>query len=128
MAYHRKKMGEILKEMGLVNDEQIEDALAAQSLDPTKKIAQIFMKRGLITPVHIGEALMRQWEDRVTAYEGRSLVNEGIRSLLGNPSDIFDLQRKLVDVMSEIEELKGDLHALYEVSLAIAKDKALGSK
>ena len=115
-----------MKDMGLITEDQIKDALREQKRTPAKKIAEIFIDRGLVTPVQVGEALMQQWQEHVNSYEGHSLVVEGIKSLLGEPDDIFDLQRRLVSILNQFEDLRGDLEALYQVSVAIAKDKAFG--
>ncbi len=126
MAHERRRIGQILKSMGLVTEDQILDALREQKFHPNRKIAEIFIERDIVTAVQLGEALMQQWKEHVNSYEGHSLVVEGIKSLLGEPDDIFELQRRLVNILGQFDDLRGDLEALYQVSVAIAKDKAFG--
>ena len=128
MAHERRRIGQILKSMGLVTEDQILDALREQKFHPNKKIAEIFIDRGIVAPVQLGEALMQQWEEHVNSYGGHSLVVEGINSLLGEPDNIFERQRRMVNILSQCDDLRGDREALYQVSGAIAKDKAVGDE
>jgi len=128
MSYKPKLIGQVLKEMGVVTDTQIMSALERQKQTPGRKIAEIMMDMGLVTPVQVGEALMEQWRERVERYEGRSLVVKGISSLIDESKDVFDLQRTLMNMLDELDQMRVDLESLYEVSLAIARDQALHRK
>ena len=56
-----KPLGQILKEMGYVTQEQIEIALAVQKLDKTKKIGEILEELAFVSPKEIAEALSKQF-------------------------------------------------------------------
>ena len=125
MAQKRKRIGQILKSMGLVTDDQINGALIEQRLGSTKKIAEILIERKIVTPLQVAQALLKQWEERVLTCEDNGIVIKSIQSLLGQSENIFELQHALVDIMHELENLKEDLDALYQVTSAIVTNKNL---
>ena len=56
-----KPLGQILKEMGYITQEQIEIALAVQKLDKSKKIGEILEELAFVSPKEIAEALSKQF-------------------------------------------------------------------
>jgi len=59
MSDTTRKLGEILKSMELVTEQQIEESLSLQRLDGFK-IGQIFVYRGLISEDELEMALLYQ--------------------------------------------------------------------
>ncbi len=56
-----KPLGQILKEMGYISQEQIEIALAIQKLHRNKKIGEILEELAFVSPKEIAEALSKQF-------------------------------------------------------------------
>ncbi len=56
-----KPLGQILKEMGYISQEQIEVALAVQKLHKDKKIGEILEELAFVSPKEIAEALSKQF-------------------------------------------------------------------
>ncbi len=56
-----KPLGQILKEMGYISQEQIEIALAIQRLHRNKKIGEILEELAFVSPKEIAEALSKQF-------------------------------------------------------------------
>ncbi len=56
-----KPLGQILKEMGYISQEQIEIALAIQKLHRSKKIGEILEELAFVSPKEIAEALSKQF-------------------------------------------------------------------
>ena len=56
-----KPLGQILKDMGYVTQEQLEIALAVQKLHKTKKIGEILEELAFVSPKEIAEALSKQF-------------------------------------------------------------------
>ncbi|RUM58333.1 MAG: type II secretion system protein E [Persephonella sp.] len=56
-----KPLGQILKEMGYISQEQIEIALAVQKLHRNKKIGEILEELAFVSPKEIAEALSKQF-------------------------------------------------------------------
>lgn len=58
--YRNMKIGQILMAHKAVTQEQLRDALAEQQKTPEKRIGQIFVEKGILTPIHIAKALALQ--------------------------------------------------------------------
>ena len=56
-----RKLGQILVDLGYLNEEQLWDVLEEQKQSPGEVIGQVGIRMGLITEAQVTEALAEQW-------------------------------------------------------------------
>ncbi len=134
MARKQKKLGEILKEWGLVNDKQLDEALKIAKAQG-KRIGETLIERSFVSDSNVAKALANQYglefidldkPDAVTRDNVKLVPQELIRKHLVLPLDKKNGKLRLVihDPMDigSIDTLRFRLNADLELVLA-AKDK-----
>src|SRR6188768_1482723 len=57
----KRKLGQILVDLGYINEDQLWDILEEQKQSPGEVIGRVAVRMGLVSEVHLSEALAEQW-------------------------------------------------------------------
>ncbi|MHB9098872.1 MAG: chemotaxis protein CheA, partial [Syntrophales bacterium] len=91
-----KKIGEILVQDGIINEEILKEGLEKAKVPPERKLGEVLINEGKATPKQVAQALRKQ-EDPVT---DKSTVRVDIRKL----DDLIDMVGELVITHSMIQQ------------------------
>ena len=91
-----KKIGEILVQDGIINEEILQEGLEKAKVPPERKLGEVLINEGKATPKQVAQALRKQ-EDPVT---DKTTVRVDIRKL----DDLIDMVGELVITHSMIQQ------------------------
>ncbi|MHB8907965.1 MAG: chemotaxis protein CheA [Syntrophales bacterium] len=91
-----KKIGEILVQDGVINEEMLQEGLEKARVPPERKLGEVLINEGKATPKQVAQALRKQ-EDPVT---DKTTVRVDIRKL----DDLIDMVGELVITHSMIQQ------------------------
>ncbi|MCX7816634.1 MAG: chemotaxis protein CheA [Syntrophales bacterium] len=106
-----KRLGEILLEEGVIDQEKLDVGLKKQSVSPGKKIGEVLIEEKLVTPKQVSRALRKQAEYS----EDMSTIRVDTRKL----DDVIDLVGELVITKTMLEQ---DLRHLLTTDRNIIRD------
>lgn len=91
-----KKIGEILVQDGVINEEILQEGLEKAKIPPERKLGEVLINEGKATPKQVAQALRKQ-EDPIT---DKTTVRVDIRKL----DDLIDMVGELVITHSMIQQ------------------------
>ncbi|MFH1227155.1 MAG: hypothetical protein V1701_04525, partial [Planctomycetota bacterium] len=97
MAFDQKRFGEILKDMKLVTQAQLEDALKQKKETPEKKLGQILVEKAIITSGQLTSVLSKQSGLRFVRISSGNIPPEIIEKIPANVA----VEYKVVPIKKE---------------------------
>jgi hypothetical protein len=78
-AASKRRLGDIFVERGLITPEQLQEALAEQR-ENGAKLGEILVEMGYMTRIELAGAISEQWTDRGLTFSGRKAQEHAIRA------------------------------------------------
>ena len=113
----KKKLGEILVSDGVIEQDDVDDALKTAQNPPTKKIGEVLIEEGKVTTKQVSQALRKQSEQSAEA----STLRVDTRKL----DDLIDMVGEMVITQSMIQQ---DLSRQVNVDKILVRDIAQFSR
>jgi two-component system, chemotaxis family, sensor kinase CheA len=113
----KKKLGEILVTDGVIEQDDVEDALKMAQNPPTRKIGEVLIEEGKVTTKQVSQALRKQTEQSAEA----STLRVDTRKL----DDLIDMVGEMVITQSMIQQ---DLSRQVNVDKILVRDIAQFSR
>ena len=83
----RKKFGEILREYDLVSQDSLDKALMLQKASPEKRLGEILVSLGALTPTQVAETLAVQLELQFIQLDRYQPEDEAIKMIPRNVAE-----------------------------------------
>lgn len=99
--FTNKRIGDILIEQGLINDQQLKEALESQKNGNNKRLGEIFVETGVITKEELYEVLQYVYETKYVDLSNY-VIDPEVISLI---SEKVALQFKLIPISKSDDEL-----------------------
>ena len=132
-----RKLGRILTKLGKVTREQVHSALEVRTNNPAnakKKIGEVMLEMGLVTPQDIAVALAGQRGFRFKQLAGLVIPQETLRALTSEAANVMrvvpleiDPQAKTITVaigshanFQAVDNLRMNMFAGYEISVVVS--------
>lgn len=132
-----RKIGRVLTKMGKITREQVHQAIDARAADPTKikkKLGEMMIDLGMITPQDLAVALAGQKGFRYRFLAGIQISQEVLRAISSETANVmkivpieFDAEAKTATVavasasnFAAVDNLKLNVMAGYEVTVVIS--------
>lgn len=137
----QRKLGQILVDLGYINDDQLWDILEEQKQSPGQVIGQVAVRMGFVTQAQVTEALAEQWGMPVVSLEETSVAPNVLELVPQTMAEIYKIMpvslknNVLTVAMAEPQnvatlddlrnllnlEIRGAVSNLHDVEAAIAR-------
>jgi len=87
----QRKLGQILVDLGYINDDQLWDILEEQKQSPGQVIGQVAVRMGLVTQGQVTEALAEQWGMPVISLEETNIPSNVLELVPQTMAEIYKI-------------------------------------
>jgi len=87
----QRKLGQILVDLGYINDDQLWDILEEQKQSPGQVIGQVAVRMGLVTQAQVTEALAEQWGMPVISLEETNIPSNVLELVPQTMAEIYKI-------------------------------------
>ena len=87
----QRKLGQILVDLGLIDDDQLWDILEEQKASPGQVIGQVAVRMGLVTQENVTQALAEQWGMPVVNLEETNIASNVLELVPQTMAEIYKI-------------------------------------